>query len=350
MLEREVALYRALRPHLGGISFITYGGAGDLRYAAGLDGIQVLCNRWNMPARLYRQVLPFIHRLPLLRSDVLKTNQTKGAEVALLAKRLYGKKMVARCGYMWSEHAARRSGEASAEASAARQIEERAFRDADRVVVTTAMMKEMAERTYGLPASKVQVIPNYVCTDLFQPRPEMHHPRTVCFVGRLEPQKNPLALMDGLAGLDVRLIMIGKGYLRAALERRARTLGLNVDFIQRVPHIHLSDHMNRAAVFVLPSHYEGHPKTLLEAMSCGLPVVGANAPGIHELIRHGETGYLCGTDPASIRAAIHEVLGNPRLQAELGRNARQYVVENFSLERVVGMELALLQEIAGDGR
>jgi glycosyltransferase involved in cell wall biosynthesis len=63
------------------------------------------------------------------------------------------------------------------------------------------------------------------------------------------------------------------------------------------------------------------------------------------LIRHGETGWLCGTDPASIRAAIQELLGRPELRAQLGSNARQFVVEKFALERIVEFELAVLREV-----
>ena len=69
--------------------------------------------------------------------------------------------------------------------------------------------------------------------------------------------------------------------------------------------------LTKSTIFVLPSFYEGHPKALLEAMSCGAPVLGADSPGIRELIRHGNTGYLCGTDLRSIRVALEELLSSP---------------------------------------
>jgi glycosyltransferase involved in cell wall biosynthesis len=100
-------------------------------------------------------------------------------------------------------------------------------------------------------------------------------------------------------------------------------------------------------MFILPSHYEGHPKTLLEAMSCGLPVVGTDVPGIRELIVHGETGYLCDPSSQGIRAAIGELLWNKDLRKRIGTNAREYVVENVSLSKIVDKELALLREVSG---
>jgi glycosyltransferase involved in cell wall biosynthesis len=80
-------------------------------------------------------------------------------------------------------------------------------------------------------------------------------------------------------------------------------------------------------------------------MACGLPVIGADSPGIRELICHGETGWLCGTDSASIRTAIQLLLADAALRQRLGRNARRFVEENFTLDRIVEMELALLREV-----
>ncbi len=113
-----------------------------------------------------------------------------------------------------------------------------------------------------------------------------------------------------------------------------------------MPNAQLPGYVNRAGIFVLLSLYEGHPKALLEAMGCGVAVIGADSPGIREVIRHRETGYLCGTDPLSIRAAIEELLGRPELVSELGRNARQYVKEHYSLDRIFSLESVMLHEVA----
>ena len=100
-------------------------------------------------------------------------------------------------------------------------------------------------------------------------------------------------------------------------------------------------------MFILPSLYEGHPKALLEAMACSRPVIGTDVIGIRELIRHRETGYLCGTSPEEIRAAIQDVLSDADLRNHMGHNAQEFVLEHFALERVVEMELALLSEVVG---
>jgi glycosyltransferase involved in cell wall biosynthesis len=81
-------------------------------------------------------------------------------------------------------------------------------------------------------------------------------------------------------------------------------------------------------------------------MACGTPVIGANSPGIKELIRHGQNGYLCGTDAISLRNGIQELLSRPELRAELGKNGRLFVLEHYSLEMIAAIEAELLREIA----
>jgi len=346
MLEREVAIYRRLQERGVQVAFVTYGDASDLRYADCIAGIHILCNRWGLSQRWYERLLPYLHVRDLWRANVYKTNQTDGSHLALRAAWRFGKPLVARCGYMWSRFAAWQEGADSEATKQAERQEAKVFSAADRVVVTAGHMKDYIVEQYGIPGTKVVVIPNYVITNLLHPNTTTTcKPGRLCFVGRLDAQKNLFALIEAIRGLDIELEIIGDGAQREALEKAVREKGANVHFLGNLPHAELPQHFNAAEIFILPSMYEGHPKTLLEAMACGRPVIGTDVPGIRELIRHRETGYLCGTRPDEIRAAIQEVLADGALRAELGHKARQFVVENFSLDRVFEMELALLQEV-----
>lgn len=349
MLEREVEIYRRLRAHLGGISFLTYGGAGEFEYTSKLDGIQVLCNRWRLQRHAFGFLAALLYRSQMQGADVFKTNQIRGAEAAVFAKRLFAKRMIVRCGYMWSLNAARQAGTGSAQARLARRTEALAFQAADRVVVTTEQMKRYVVDHYSISADSICVIPNYVITDLFKPEPKTRLQRTLCFIGRLSEEKNLAQLLEAARGLDIKLLIIGQGPLRASLETRARQLSVDVSFLERVPHVKLPQYLNQASVYILPSLYEGHPKTLLEAMACGLPVIGTDVPGISELIEHRQTGFLCGTSAAEIRAAIREVMDDDELRDRMGREAQEFVVENFSIEKALELELELLQSLLENG-
>ena len=69
--------------------------------------------------------------------------------------------------------------------------------------------------------------------------------------------------------------------------------------------------------------------------------------GIREEITHRHTGYLCGTAPGDIRNAIQTVMGDAHLRRTMAANARQFVVENYSVERVLELELNMLQSVVG---
>ena len=246
---------------------------------------------------------------------------------------------------MWSDLAAQAQPPRDAEVQQARRVEERVFKRAAHVAVTTPILQDYVLQNYDLSVAKVSVIPNYVLTDEFIPLAGRTVRDRVIFVGRMTAEKNPIALVDACRGLPVELCMVGHGPMRQTVRDMSEYWGVNLKSRSRILHKQLPEFLNTAAVFALVSPHEGHPKALLEAMACGLPVIGADVPGIREVIRHGETGWLCGTSPAEIRAAIQTVLGNSALRTRLGRNARDYIVQNFALEKIVKMELALYEEV-----
>jgi glycosyltransferase involved in cell wall biosynthesis len=277
---------------------------------------------------------------------IFKSNQLKGAEVGLEAAKRFRHKFIVRCGYLHAWTVERQYGADSLQAQQARQLERHVFREAHHIVVTTLEMKNYVTQYYELPSEKIQVIPNYVETGRFYQIPNIFRtPRQVFFVGRLEVEKNLLALFDALTGLDVELCLAGVGKEKDILLDKAKANHLKVQFLGRIANEDLPQLLNQASVFILPSHYEGHPKALLEAMACGLPVIGTDVPGIREIIKHGENGWLCGTDAMQIRQALETVLGDQTLQKRLGENARQTIVNQFSLDRIVELEMNLLEEM-----
>lgn len=345
-LNRELAIYRRLRPHVGGIAIVSHGGADDLGYEKDLPGIDVLVsrgsNRWTERS-LARQLT----RLAAGRRLVLKTNQLPGSDLAVaVASRLHAP-LIARNGYLHAEFAERRHGPDHPEAIAARTLENKTFSAATRVVVTTPAMRESVRRSYGLPAEKVIVVPNYVDTDLFAPLPEVSPiPGRVGFVGRLAPQKNLHALLEGLQGFSGELVLVGDGELREELSAISAASNLPVQFVPSRPNSALPEFLRSCSAFILPSLYEGHPKALLEAMSTGLACVGAATPGIAELIEDGVDGLLVPPNPPNMRSALDQLINNSRLAQSLGEAARRKILTTFSLQKVLAQELAVIATVA----
>ena len=104
-------------------------------------------------------------------------------------------------------------------------------------------------------------------------------------------------------------------------------------------------------IAVLPSYREGLPKALLEAASCGRPLVAADAPGSCEIARDGESGLLVPPrDPAALAAAILRLAEDPALRARLGAGGRALAEREFSEERIAAETLALWRRLLDSAR
>ncbi len=346
MFDREVALYQRLQEFGYKVSFVTYGDRRDLLYSELIPGIQVLCNLWNLPEQWYSRLLPYLHSGAIRFADIIKTNQTIGADIALKCAKLWSKPLISRCGYMWSQLACN-SGRFE-EAFNAKQIEEKVFQSANAVVVTTAAMKKYVQEHYAVNSIKIRVIPNYVLTDIFVPMPISRTGNQICFIGRLSKEKNILALIKACSGLELRLKIIGDGPLKENVQALAKNCNVELELLGNVNHKQLPKYLHQSALFVLVSHHEGHPKALIEAMSCGRPVIGTDVPGIREIIKHRETGFLCEPTPEGIRSAIKALLADEKLRSYLGKNARSFVERNYSIDKIVKEEMKLYMELMGE--
>ncbi|MXP62978.1 glycosyltransferase family 1 protein [Roseomonas sp. M0104] len=98
-----------------------------------------------------------------------------------------------------------------------------------------------------------------------------------------------------------------------------------------------------ADVFCLPSHFEGLPMSVIEAMLTGLPVVATDTRGPREQVRDGETGFLVPPGAvAPLAAALGRLAGDPAMRARMGAAGRAHALERFDEARVVGRTLDLL--------
>jgi glycosyltransferase involved in cell wall biosynthesis len=344
ILDREVALYRRLLGPLSRVGFVTYG-VRDRDLRARVAPIEVLPRPRGLNDAAMSLLAPLVYRRRLREASVLKSNQTAGAWTAALAKRITGTPLIVRSGYSWSANRAR-------ETSAGRhalivRLERLAVRAADRVLATSSTIADDLVRTHGLDRTRVRVVPNHVATDRFAPDGTVAREKgLVVYVGRLSPEKNLPALVDAVARVPgARLKLVGDGDDRPQIEAAAARARVDVDFAGTVPNETLPALLNQAEVFVLPSRYEGQPKAVLEAMACGVPVLGADAAGIRDLITHGETGWLASGDAAGLADGLRALLSDPPLRARLAASARDAVVARHSLDAVAAAELAVIDEV-----
>ena len=135
---------------------------------------------------------------------------------------------------------------------------------------------------------------------------------------------------------NAELLFVGEGPAREELEQLVIDLDIseNVTFAgQRNDVPELLDLMD---VFVFPSHYEGLPGALIEAMAAGLPIVTTPVGGIPELIENNANGiYVTPESPDSISEGIHNLLENKKLRVRLGEEAENVARDHYSLETMV---------------
>ena len=190
-----------------------------------------------------------------------------------------------------------------------------------RAQVVTAVSKQLAAAARVAGARDVRWIPNGV--EIPAEVGAEADPPEVLFVGRLAPEKGIRELATAARGLN--LIVAGDGPLRSLVP----------DALGFVPHAEVERLLARAAVVVLPSHREGLPMVLLEAMAHGRAVVATPVGGIPSLVDDGVTGLLVPPgNPKALREAIERLLGDPPLRRRLGGAARERVRELCSWERV----------------
>ncbi len=212
-----------------------------------------------------------------------------------------------------------------------------------------------------LPADRVHVINNGVDTERYVPRPAN---AALCasigvaaaapligIVAVLRPEKNHELFLAAAKLVvaqrpDAQFVIIGDGPRRDLLEKLADELDLTdaVHFLgarKDVPEL-----LTQLNVFALTSKVEANPVSILEAQSCGVPVVATRVGSIPATVLDGVTGYLAEPENAqSVADGILRLIDHPASAAALGQSARQNVVQHWSLAAMVRGYEELLTEL-----
>lgn len=175
--------------------------------------------------------------------------------------------------------------------------------------------------------------------------------RLLLSVGRLAPQKGYLDLVAIIPQIlrefpDITFAWVGEGVQRKQLEDEIREKGIDgrvrlLGYRGDVPRL-----LRAADLFVFPSHFEGQPLALAEAMTAGLPIVSSDASGISEVIDSGVHGLLYpARDCTALAGALRWALQNPTSMKTMGQNAVSRASE-FSADKMANQTLSLINSLA----
>ena len=215
---------------------------------------------------------------------------------------------------------------------------------------------------FGMPAEKIEVLLNGVDTERFTPYPSEAARREISvhttgpiigMVGRFDPLKCHLPLMAAFEGLSQKLptaelIIVGKGgqiYEQVLNRAQASPVASRIHMVGFQPEP--KRYYQSMDLLVVPSLSEGLSNVVLEAMSCGVPVLGHTACGNAEIITSGKDGILANLKtPKDLEIQIAGALSNLTRLKQIGQSARETVVTRFSMATMVANYAALYRRVA----
>ena len=233
---------------------------------------------------------------------------------------------------------------------------------ADRVVtVCEAFAKQLVK--LGIPRARIHVQHNSIRPEPTVSAPEMYafrrklgvknDERMILAVGRLSKEKAQIDLLhafrklsDAHAEINARLVIVGDGPERENLEMTAASLGISdrVIFTGQVKNVEA--YYAAADVLANPSHSEGSPYVLLEAMAANLPIVATAVGGVPEMVEHNQTALLVPTgDPQAMADAIARVLSDEQLAQRLAASASTLGTLRFSPDNYVRSLAKVYREV-----
>jgi len=225
------------------------------------------------------------------------------------------------------------------------------------VTAVSTSLQQDTIRALGI-RRPIEVIPNFLDDSYARRRDPALRARlgvaendaVVIHMSNFRPVKRLPIVLDVFARIrrvrPARLILIGDGPERPSVERRVAEEGL-ADAVTFIGEQHdVVPWLSMADVFLLPSSQESFGLAALEAMACEVPVIASRAGGLPELIRDGETGYLCDVDDDATMADVAlMVLSDAERARRIGRDAAADVRARFSAQTIVPLYEAFYRSV-----
>jgi glycosyltransferase involved in cell wall biosynthesis len=222
----------------------------------------------------------------------------------------------------------------------------------NKVIAISESVKEHLIRDFQVKEEDIRVIHNGIDVDKFRVQNSefrvdlkkkmgLGAGPLIGIIARLSEEKGHVYLIKAMQEIitkipQAQLLIVGEGRMREGLVNLTKKIGLekSVFFLPSV--IDTQGVLSGMDLFVLPSLKEGLGLALMEAMACGLAVVGSDVGGIRSLIQDKYNGLLVKpADSQGLSHAILELLQNPDKAKYLGSNARIFINQNFSQEKMI---------------
>ena len=346
LLSREIELYRQILNKTDiKFTFVTYGSDEDIKILSEFKKINVIpvgkyIKSRNKTVKFIQSLfIPFRIKKELKNIDLMKTNQLMGSWIPIILKLLLKKPLIIRTGYDLLDFSVKeKKSMLKILFNYLLTLFSLLFSDKYFVSSTNDLLN--LNKKFSLIKNKtIELRPNWVNIPKKMNNIMGRKKERILMVGRLEDQKNYQNVIKNLSGSELVLDIVGEGKLKKDIANFGQKNNVEIHFLGTLDHKVLLEKYGEYKFYVLYSKFEGHPKTLLEAMSQGCVPLVLKSQNVMEVVEHKTTGVILESENESLNKWIKYLNEDNNEFKKISMNARSLVVNTFSLEKSLNVEL-----------
>jgi len=294
---------------------------------------------------IYSILLPFVQKKYINKCDIYKTNQTDGSWSAVIAKKLYKRKLLYRTGFTISQLENKLLRFNILLRKSIEMCEYFAYNYCDKAVVSSQHNLVYVTQKYDVKQENISVIYNFIDRKQFYDFQKTRE-NTVVFVGRLSDEKNIFNLISALNKVGLALKIYGSGPLKSELEDFINKYNFNVQLMGNISNDKLPEVLNKCKYFTLVSKHEGMPKSLIEGMACACICIGTNVSGINEVIVNNNGILADDITVDTITEAFEKAQAMSDSEVdEIMKNTQLFIDKSFTLDNIVEKEKSIFKDL-----
>lgn len=352
ILERELEILENLQNDNIKFTLITYGNKMDLEFTEVNEKFEII-PIYNHVKYFDNKILRFIFsflipfKIKHLLEDtkILKQNQLNGAWISIILKKILKIPLFIRTGYDTYLFSIKEK-KGTLERLFFKALTKMSLKNADIYSVTSQADIDFLNKKFKINSNKIKLIRNWVKIDENLNFENRNEDKILC-VGRLVVQKNYLFLIDSISDIkkkNIQIDIFGKGPLEQDIINYAKAKNVKVNIINNISHEKLLEVYKKYKYFVIPSLFEGNPKSLLEAMANGCVVFASDIPNHTEILKHEVNGYIFELNKKNFLGTLNEALDSNTISIQ--KNAYELMKEFYEFEKIKIQVLKIINELA----
>lgn len=347
LINREIEIYKKLIEKNYEVTFFTFGSEKDINLSNKIYPIKIVPLFKKKPnsklITLLMSVFFIIKNIKFFyenkKNTYLKTNQLSSAFLPIILKFFFGYKFILRIGYEPNEFYHFRKDKTLIFKYLFRIYSKISYLFSDKVQVTTENIKRYIHENFSINENKIVIIPNLIQTEKFFHIKKKKITDRFLAVTRFTEQKNIKFMMDFAQRNNMKIDFYGTSEEIKKYKSLNKIYNYRCNFFGKIDNSFLPEIYNKYRYFIMMSHFEGNPKTLLEAMACGLVVITSKVTGIKEVVENNFSGICLDFD----KLKEFNVM-NCRKTDLLSQNAIKQIKDNNSLKKILNLELKNIYE------